>query len=154
MSGCGTGVLCSEPHPRLSTPETHQRERWSCTAWDTGFLPKDSRVTGKCGINLALDVDSGCAWGLPWRLGPWRATEMAKDMGQRGETISSDQPICTWSSNSPERQGAAAGETAGKHSPKAIYSSYFQTNTQTFMLAVLAAFLKLALIKSVRVCVC
>lgn len=75
------------------------------------------------------------------------------DMGQRGETISSDQPICAWSSNSPERQGAVAREIAGKHSPKAIYSSYFQTNTQTFMLAVLAAVLKLALIKSVRVCV-
>lgn len=98
-------------------------------------------------------MGSGRGWGLPWRSGPWRATETAMDMGQRGETISSDQPICAWSSNSPERQGAVAREIAGKHSPKAIYSSYFQTNTQTFMLAVLAAVLKLALIKSVRVCV-
>lgn len=43
------------------------------------------------------------------------------------------------------------GEIVGKHSPKAIYSSYFQTNTQTFMLAVLTAFLKSALLKSVLV---
>lgn len=34
-----------------------------------------------------------------------------------------------------------AEEIAGKHSPRAIYSSYFQINTQTFMLAMLAAFL-------------
>lgn len=45
------------------------------------------------------------------------------------------------------------GEIAGKHFPKAIYSSYFQTNTQTFMLAVLAAFLKSTLLKSVLVCI-
>lgn len=45
------------------------------------------------------------------------------------------------------------GEIAGKHSPKAIYSSYFQTNTQTFMLAVLPAFLKSALLKSLLVCI-
>jgi len=42
------------------------------------------------------------------------------------------------------------GEIAGKHSPKAIYSPYFQTNTQTF---VLATFLKSALLKSVLVCI-
>lgn len=43
------------------------------------------------------------------------------------------------------------GEIAGKQFPKAICSSYFQANTQTFMLAVIAAFLKSALLTPVLV---
>lgn len=46
-----------------------------------------------------------------------------------------------------------AGEIAGKQFPKAICSSYFQANTQAFMLAVIAAFLKSALLTSVLVCI-
>lgn len=45
------------------------------------------------------------------------------------------------------------GEIAGKQFPKAICSSYFQANSQTFMLAVIAASLKSALLTSGLVCI-
>lgn len=145
----GTGIFCSEIYfPDCPPWKPIGRNSVSCTACDPRFVLK---VQGN-----RLDMDSEGSRGLPQRSGSWRAPQSHQDWGghgiERARKFSSADNLYGKQQFPREARGCGL-KIAGKHSPKAIYSSYFQNNTQTFMLAVLAASLKSALLKLVLVCI-